>query len=68
MTFSAYNRTGSLVFSPAKIVAPFTGPMVTRNTIYPDRFGFSNAASSGAYYLAGSVGWNVIHEFVSKIW
>jgi len=68
MTFSAYNRTGSLVFSPAKIVAPFTGPMVTRNTIYPDRFGLSNAASSGAYYLGGSVGWNVLREFVWKIW
>jgi len=43
------------------------GPMVTRNTIYPDTFGFGNAASAGAYYLAGSVGWNFIREFLWKI-
>jgi len=67
MAFMSYNRSGSLRFSPAKVVSPFAGPMVTRNTIYPDTFGFGNAASAGAYYLAGSVGWNFIREFLWKI-
>src|SRR4029077_19627791 len=67
LAFTSYNRNGSLVFSPVKIVAPFTGPMVSRNTIYPDRFGFSNAASGGGYYVAGSVGWNLVREFIWKM-
>jgi hypothetical protein len=56
----SYNHSGGLSFSPAKIIAPFTGPMVTRNTIYPDRYGFDNAASGGGYYVAGSVAWNMV--------
>ena len=65
-SFLARNRSGSRVFSPARMISPFAGPMVTRNTIYPDRFDFSNAAASGAYYLIGSVGWNLIREFIGK--
>jgi hypothetical protein len=68
LAFTAYNRNGNLVFAPAKIGAPFTGPMVTRNTIYPDRYGFSNVFSGGAYYTAGAVGWNWIREFILKKW
>jgi hypothetical protein len=68
LAFMSYNRNGRLRLSPAKVVAPFTGPMVTRNTIYPDSFGFGNAGSAGIYYLAGSVGWNLVREFVWKIW
>ena len=68
LTFMSYNRNGSLAFSPAKVIAPFTGPMVTRNTIYPDRFGFSDAARGGGYYFAGSVGWNLVREFIWHIW
>jgi hypothetical protein len=40
MAFTSFNRSGDIVFSPAKVISPFTGPMVTRNTIYPDSFGF----------------------------
>lgn len=70
MVFMARNRSGDLRFAPAKVIAPFTGPMVTRNTFYPDRYGFSNAFSAGGYYLAGSVGWNLVREFIFKkpIW
>jgi hypothetical protein len=68
MAFTARNHSGDRVFSPAKIIAPFTGPLVTRSTIYPDRFGPSDAfgVSSGAYYLVGAVAWNVIREFFWK--
>ncbi len=68
LAFMSYNRNGSLVFSPAKIVQPFTGPLVTRNTIYPDRFGTSDAFSGGGYYFAGSVAWNWVREFIWKKW
>jgi hypothetical protein len=66
LAFMSYNRNGNIVFSPAKIIAPFTGPMVTRNTIYPDRYGFGDAASSGGYYFAGRVAWNLFREFIWK--
>ena len=68
LAFMSYNRSGGLSFSPGKIIAPYTGPIVTRNTIYPDRFGFDDAATGGAYYLAGSVGWNMVREFIWNIW
>jgi len=64
MVFMSPDRSGSLKFSPFKVGAPFTGPLVTRNTIYPDSFGTSNAFSGGGYYLAGSVAWNLFREFV----
>jgi hypothetical protein len=67
LSFMSRNSSGAYVFAPPKIVAPFVGPLVTRNTIYPSRFDSSNAASSGAYYLAGSVGWNMVREFI-YIW
>jgi len=67
MTFMSPNRSGDLVFSPAKIVSPFTGPLVTRNTIYPDRFNSGDAGTSGAYYFVGSVAWNLFREFVWNV-
>ncbi|HEX5000327.1 MAG TPA: hypothetical protein VFY29_19045 [Terriglobia bacterium] len=66
LTFMSYTRSGSLAFSPAKVASPFAGPLVTRNTIYPDRYGMSNVASAGAYYFAGAVAWNLIREFIWK--
>jgi hypothetical protein len=66
LAFMSYNRSGNIVFSPAKIISPFTGPMVTRNTIYPDRYGFGDAASAGGYYFAGRIAWNLVREFIWK--
>jgi hypothetical protein len=66
LSVTAYNRSGDLTFSPPKIIAPYTGPLVTRNTIYPDSFGTSNALSGGVYYLVGGVAWNMVKEFVWK--
>jgi len=66
MSYKSRNHQGDAVFSPAKIISPFVGPMVTRNTIYPDRFNSGDAAISGATYLAGSVGWNLVREFFFK--
>jgi hypothetical protein len=66
MSYESRNHQGDAVFSPAKIISPFVGPMVTRNTIYPDRFNAGDAAVSGATYLAGSVGWNLVREFFFK--
>jgi hypothetical protein len=64
LVVTARNRSGNTVFSPAKIISPFTGPLVTRSTIYPDRFGPSDAFT--AYYLVGTVAWNWIREFFWK--
>ena len=68
MALTARNHDGNTVFSPAKIISPFTGPLVTRSTIYPDRFGPSDAFSggAGAYYLVGGFAWNMIREFIWK--
>jgi len=64
MTFAGRNRSGDTVFSPAKVISPFVGPMVTRHTIYPDRFNSGDAAAGGASYLLGSVAWNAVREFI----
>ena len=66
MAFMSFNQSGSLTFSPAKVISPFTGPLVTRNTIYPDRFGPDNALTGGPYYFAGSIAWNFVREFFIK--
>ena len=63
MTFMARNRSGDLVFSPGKTFSPFVGPMVTRNTLYPDRYGPGDAAISGAYGVGASMAWNFAREF-----
>jgi len=64
LSFMSRNTSGAYVFAPPKIVSPFVGPLVTRNTIYPSRFDSSNGAAAGAGYLAGSVGWNLVREFI----
>ena len=44
MTFMARRPDGSAVFSVAKTVSPFAGPLVTRTTIYPDRYTYGDGA------------------------
>jgi hypothetical protein len=70
MSFMSRNHSGDTVFAPPKIISRWVGPMVTRNTIYPGRYNSGDAAVSGATYLAGSVGWNLLREFFlkSKAW
>ena len=51
LEFMAYNRSGNLTFAPAKLIAPYTGPLVTRNTIYPNNFGTGDAFSGGVFIL-----------------
>jgi hypothetical protein len=64
MSFMSRNRSGDNTFAPAKIVSHFVGPIVTRNTLYPSSFDSSDGARSGAYYLLGSIGWNIVREFI----
>jgi len=64
LVFASYNRSGNLTLAPAKFVAPFTGPAVTRNTIYPDRFGWGDVGTGGAYYFLGGLAWNFVKEFI----
>jgi hypothetical protein len=64
MSFEGRNHNGDAVFSPAKIIAPFTGPVVTHSTFYPARFGPSDGLSP--YYLVGGVAWNFFREFFGK--
>lgn len=66
MTWTSRNEQGDAVLSPAKLISPFVGPMVSRNTFYPDRFNSGNAITSGLTYLAGSAGWNLFREFFLK--
>jgi hypothetical protein len=68
MGFMSRNRSGDAVFAPPKIIAPFTGPLVTRNTIYPGNHSASEIFNGGGpvYYLAGGVLWNLVKEFVWK--
>ena len=64
LTFYSYNRNGGLSFSAAKVISPVTGPLVTRNTVYPDRFsGVGDAFGGYAYYFVGGFAWNVFREF-----
>jgi len=64
MSFVGRNHNGDAVFSPAKLIGPFTGPVVTRSTIYPDGFGPTDGLRP--YYLVGGVAWNWIREFFGK--
>ena len=59
-------HSGDGVFSIPKVISPFFGPMLTRNTIYPGRFNSGDAAWSGATFLLGRVGWNMAREFFTK--
>lgn len=66
LTFVGRNHSGNGVFSPAKVISPFFGPMLTRNTLYPSRFDSGDALASGATYLIGRIGWNMVREFFEK--
>lgn len=64
MTFMARRTDGSAAFSVARVVSPFTGPIVTRTTMYPEGYTLADGAESGAYALLMTAGWNVAREFV----
>lgn len=64
MTILSRRRDGSVAFSVAKAASPFTGPLVTRTTLYPERYGVADGALSGAFALAMNAGWNLAYEFV----
>ncbi len=66
MTFVARRPDGSAVFSVAKTASPFVGPLVTRTTLYPERYGYGDGALSGAYAVLMNAGWNLAREFVLK--
>jgi hypothetical protein len=66
MTFMARRPDGSATFSVAKTASPFVGPLVTRATIYPERYTGWDGALSGAYALLMNAGWNLAREFVLK--
>jgi hypothetical protein len=66
MTFMARRPDGSAAFSVAKTASPFVGPLVTRTTIYPDRYTLGDGALSGAYAVLMNAGWNLAREFVLK--
>jgi hypothetical protein len=66
MTLMARTPDGSTAFSLAKTASPFVGPLVTRATLYPDRYTLGDGALSGAYAVLMNAGWNLAREFVLK--
>lgn len=66
MTFMARRPDGSAAFSVAKTASPFIGPLVTRTTIYPERYTCGDGALSGAYAVLMNAGWNLAREFILK--
>lgn len=66
MTFVARRPDGSATFSVAKTASPFIGPLVTRTTIYPERYAYGDGALSGAYSVLMNAGWNLAREFILK--
>jgi len=66
MTFESRDRNGNGRFSIPDLVSPFVGPVITRNTIYPSRYNTQDGLRAGGYYLLGTVGWNLVREFVLK--
>jgi len=66
MTFMARRPDGSAVFSVAKTVSPFVGPLVTRTTLYPERYTYGDGALSGAYAVLMNAGWNLAREFILR--
>jgi hypothetical protein len=66
MTFMARKPDGSATFSVAKTASPFVGPLVTRSTIYPERYTYGDGALSGAYAVLMNAGWNLAREFILK--
>lgn len=66
MSFMARAPSGDAVFSPAKTLSAFAGPLVTQTTVYPDRYDYRTALASGAYGLLINAGWNLLREFVVR--
>jgi hypothetical protein len=64
MAVYARDHDGNAVFSPAKTLAPFVGPIATRTTLYPARYTWRDGAVSGACGLLINAGWNIAKEFV----
>ena len=64
MTFMARRPDGSATFSVPKTASPFVGPLVTRTTLYPDRYTIGDGALSGVYAVLMNAGWNLAYEFV----
>jgi hypothetical protein len=64
MSFAGRSRSGNMVFSPAKLMGPFAGAMVSRSVWYPDRYDYRDGARAGALSLGLSIAWNVAREFV----
>ena len=64
MSFAGRSRSGNMVFSPAKLMAPFAGAMVSRSVWYPDRYDYRDGARAGALSLGLSIAWNVAREFI----
>jgi len=64
LTFVARRPDGTATFSVPKTISPFIGPLVTRTTLYPDRYTAWDGALSGLYALLMNAGWNLAHEFV----
>ena len=66
MTYRTRNRQGDYRFSFVRVGTPFVGPLITRNTIYPDRFDSIDGLEAGAAYIAGTAAWNLVREFLVK--
>jgi len=66
LTFRSRKPSGNYTFSAPKVLSPFVGPMVTRNTVFPDRFDSGDAAKAGAYFFGGNAAWNIFKEFFLK--
>lgn len=70
MTFMARDPDGRAVFSPAKTLSPFVGPVVVHTTLYPGEHQVVDGLVSGLYGLGINAAWNAGREFVvgAKTW
>lgn len=64
MTFLARRPDGRAVFSPAKTLSPFVGPVVVHTTLYPGEHRVVDGLVSGLYGLGINAAWNAAREFV----
>lgn len=64
MTFLARRPDGRAVFSPAKTLSPFVGPVTTQTTLYPGDHQVVDGLVSGLYGLLINASWNAAREFV----
>lgn len=64
--FTARNRSGNTVFSPAKVVAPYVGSVTAVKAWYPERYSVQDGLRKGTYGLAFNVGFNLVREFIFR--